>query len=142
MSFARGEGRLPGPPTAPITTDLAHDSLTLSWGPPASTGGQAVAGYRIFAQEGGAQGFHQIIASTGTPDTAAYRVRGLKPQVWYEFRVAALHAGGAMGAQSGSSLPVQTPDRPSSKAPAGMFCNWSIIVYRTQSSLVRCRRWR
>ena len=73
--------RLPGPPTAPITTDIAFDSLTLSWGPPASNGGQAIASYRIFVQAGGTSGFSEFVASTGTPDTAAYRVRGLTPQV-------------------------------------------------------------
>ena len=73
--------RLPGPPTAPITTDIAADSLTLSWGPPASSGGLPIVSYRIFVQAGGTSGFTEFVTSTGTPDTAAYRVGGLTPQV-------------------------------------------------------------
>ena len=102
---------LPGPPQPPQVADVASDSLTLHWSPPAMAQALGVCGYRVFAQTGGTSGFVTHVRDTGRADCASgCRVNALQPGIWYEFRVAALTAKG-VGAQSGSSRPVQTAAR-------------------------------
>ena len=70
-----------------------------------------VSGYRVFAQTGGTSGFVTHVRDTGLVDCAAgCRVSALQPGIWYEFRVAAITSKG-IGAQSGSSRPVQMAAR-------------------------------
>jgi hypothetical protein len=97
---------LPGPPQAPSASEVGSDELLLSWQPPASAVTLGVQAYRVFVQAGGTSGFAEHTHSTGSAECAC-RVRGLQPNTWYEFRVAALTAHG-VGSSSSSSLPVQT----------------------------------
>lgn len=110
---ARGGGmsggaapRLPGPPGAPVATEVTGDSLTLAWASPASSGGLALKGYQVLVQAGGTAGYVEVVASTGSSEPAAY-VKGLAPSTWYEFKVAARNDIGA-GPQSAASRPVRT----------------------------------
>ena len=105
---------LPGPPPTPKASDVGADSLTLSWGPPAMADALGVTGYRIFSQVGGMHGFAEHAVTVDA--RCACRVQGLTPSAWHEFKVAAVTALG-VGAQSGSSLPVQT--QPGAAGAAG-----------------------
>ena len=97
--------KLPGPPGPPFASDVSSDGLVLSWSPPASSGAAGpLQGYRILAQAGGTSGFTEVVSSTGQGGETAHRLRGLLPETWYEFRVAAVSANG-VGAPSRSYQP-------------------------------------
>ena len=96
---------LPGPPLVPIANGVGTDGITLCWGAPAMAETIGVIGYVIFVQVGGMHGFVELISTTGP--TCTCQIDGLVPAVWHEFKVAAVTLLGT-GAQSGSSLPIQT----------------------------------
>jgi len=80
----------PGAPTG-LAFALGHARTTLSWTAPASDGGSAVTGYRVY--QGGMTDFtHGTLAGTVTGTRAA--ITGLTSGASYWFRVAAVNAVG------------------------------------------------
>jgi hypothetical protein len=80
----------PGAPTG-LAVALGHARTTLSWTAPASDGGSAVTGYRVY--QGGVTDFtHGTLAGAVTDTRAA--ITGLTSGSSYWFRVAAVNAVG------------------------------------------------
>jgi hypothetical protein len=77
----------PGPPTSPAATSTSYGSATITWDPPADTGGSPVTGYTITAHPGGN---HYPITGTATGAT----IGGLTPGLTYTFTITAHNAGG------------------------------------------------
>ncbi|MGO8956723.1 MAG: fibronectin type III domain-containing protein [Streptosporangiaceae bacterium] len=77
----------PGPPTSPAATSTGYGAATITWQPPADTGGSPVTGYTITAQPGGS---HYSVTGTATSDTIA----NLTPGATYAFTITASSAGG------------------------------------------------
>ena len=101
-------GDAAGPPDRPVATDVGVDRLTLSWKRPWHVGdvGVEIKGYRVWVQWGGDSGWLNQCADTGTAEPA-YECTDLRPNTWYEFKVAALTAAGE-GVHSPVSRPYRT----------------------------------
>ena len=95
---------LPGVPGKPkVSPDVA--SVSLEWTAPTTTAGFAIRGYRVYAQQGGSDGFREILPHS---HDAEPRCRlELLPTTWYEFRVAAINVNG-VGPPSAASEPTLT----------------------------------
>ena len=102
-------GRLAGPPSRPVTSDLEATSCLLRWEPPRHTGGRdaAIIGHHITVQFAGDGGF--LVHTPDTGSAAPHAVLdGLRPDMWHEFQVAAITTVGT-GAPSQPTLPALTP---------------------------------
>ena len=77
----------PGPPTSPTATSTSDGTATITWTPPADTGGGTITGYTITASPGGAT---YPVSGTATSDT----VSGLTPGATYTFTITATSDGG------------------------------------------------
>lgn len=107
-----GEGDLTGnvsgkpfglPSSPPYLNATAYDQMVLlKWGSPANDGGDAVVGYDVFVVEGNEERFLGQVAS----DINSYVCSGLKNDVSYVFRVAAVNSAG----QSEKCSVVGTPE--------------------------------
>lgn len=97
----------PGPPGEPqnfVVTDAEPTSLTVSWTPPADTGGKAIEGYTVQWDNGSA-----FVSGT------SYAIRGLEPETTYAITVRARN-------QIGESIPAlvvkTTPGQSKAPSPA------------------------
>ncbi len=101
--------QVPGPPTLEASGVLsAHESLQVTWTPPASTGGSAITGYEITYASGGAP--RQInVAGTITSTT----ITGLTNGFGYTVSVKAVSAAGQSPPSAEvTAIPKAVPDAP------------------------------
>ena len=96
----------PGSP-AGLTVTPAHSQATLSWTAPASDGGLALTGYRVY--DGTTAGFHDGTPATTSTGTSVTVTR-LTDGTTYYFRVAAVNAVGE-GPASGEASTTVAADR-------------------------------
>ena len=96
----------PSPPEV-VATDAASGTITIGWRAPTSTGGHALAAFRILVREGSpdrgaAYAERSTIEAAGAQPGAQFSlcVDGLKVGEQYGFQVVAVLAGGAPGASS------------------------------------------
>ena len=108
---------VPGRPDAPELKDVAAESVTLSYKPPASDGGSPVTGYKI-EMKGKLETRWKEVAK-GVKEME-YEVSGLQAGSEYEFRVTAENKAG-----------FGQPSAPSKPAKYG----WSIITFHSSSLL-------
>ncbi|XP_074978275.1 roundabout homolog 3 isoform X3 [Caretta caretta] len=100
-------GHLPGPPSAPLVTDVTKNSVTLVWKPSPQRGGTAVTTYIIeaFSQSSGST--WQTVADNVRVEK--HTVSGLNPNTIYLFLIRAANAYG-LSDPSPVSEPVRTQD--------------------------------
>ncbi|XP_073176919.1 roundabout homolog 3 isoform X3 [Lepidochelys kempii] len=100
-------GHLPGPPSAPLVTDVTKNSVTLVWKPSPQRGGTAVTTYIIeaFSQSSGST--WQTVADN--VQVEKHTVSGLNPNTIYLFLIRAANAYG-LSDPSPVSEPVRTQD--------------------------------
>lgn len=96
----------PGPPTNPSATSTSYGAATITWKPPADTGGGTITGYTITAAPGGDT---YPVAGTATSDT----IGGLNPGATYTFTITANSHGGT-SIPSASTNPVVIDNVPGS----------------------------
>ncbi len=77
----------PGPPTTPAATSTSYGTATITWKPPADTGGGPITAYTITATPGGNT---YPAAGNATSDT----IGGLTPGATYTFTITASSNGG------------------------------------------------
>ncbi len=105
------------PPVAPTTvtvTPVSGTSATITWAPPANTGGPPITGYRV-ARDGTDSNGTGAYTTTVSKDARSFTFNLLKPGSTYTLTVAAITAAGtspAHGAQvrvgSGAGVPAPT----------------------------------
>jgi hypothetical protein len=78
----------PGPPTNPAASSTSYGTATVTWAPPADTGGAAITSYTVTASPGGQS---QQTSGTTTSDT----ISGLTPGATYTFTIKATTDGGS-----------------------------------------------
>jgi hypothetical protein len=93
---------VPGAPTG-VTAVAGTTSATVSWNPPANSGGSVITGYTLTWAVNGIDQSTRTFASTATTQT----ITGLASGTTYTFRVAAINAIGT-GLASTPSAPVST----------------------------------
>ncbi|XP_043390034.1 roundabout homolog 3 isoform X7 [Chelonia mydas] len=100
-------GNLPGPPSAPLVTDVTKNSVTLVWKPSPQRGGTAATTYIIeaFSQSSGST--WQTVADNVRVEK--HTVSGLNPNTIYLFLIRAANAYG-LSDPSPVSEPVRTQD--------------------------------
>ena len=67
--------------------------IDLSWTAPSSTGGKDITGYKIEVSTDDGDNYTNLVADTGSPDTA-YSHKGAAPGTTYQYRVSAINATG------------------------------------------------
>jgi hypothetical protein len=127
------------PPAAPawLSASAEKDSVTLSWGAPASG---SVTGYRVYAKRS-ADASWGLVAQAGA-DTLSYTVTGLTADTDYDFKVSAFNAAGeGEGAQIGART---APDAPPPAPPAhpapfvnGVSISGAVSVYAYKAGLAQ-----
>ncbi|XP_031989513.1 roundabout homolog 3 isoform X2 [Corvus moneduloides] len=100
-------GLLPGPPSAPVVTNVTKSSVTLSWKGNEDSGATYVTSYIVEAFSQAAGGPWQTVAADVESET--HTVSGLVPDSVYLFLVRAVNAYG-LSDPSGVSEPVRTQD--------------------------------
>ena len=91
---------VPSEPIGPLSSsDVTTDSITLTWTPPESTGGQPLLSYVIEKKEFLKRGWTKIATTEATSTT--FTVKKLTEDVEYDFRVFAVNS-------KGTSEPLQT----------------------------------
>lgn len=118
-SFSAQSSVPAGAPTgAAATVTAGITSAALTWSAPGSTGGSAVAGYKIEVNDGTT--WTTASANTGT-DSTSYSVTGLTAGTSYTFRISAINAIGTSTASTASSsvtIVAIVPDAPTGVAAA------------------------
>ncbi|GGK06999.1 hypothetical protein GCM10010123_40970 [Pilimelia anulata] len=101
---------VPGAPTS-LVVDAHHESLTLTFQPPGSTGGDALTGYQYSLDDG--QTWATLPTAGGTGGARVGTVTNLVNGTTYTVRVRAVNSVGT-GAQSAAEpgTPATTPDAP------------------------------
>lgn len=104
--------QVPGVPTN-VQGQPGYESVTLTWTPPTTTGGEAITGYSVrYSTDGG---FSWTVATPNTFSTAtSYTVTGLTSGGGYQFEVAAINGvgTGAWSAASATVTPILDPSAP------------------------------
>ena len=122
---ASGTGRVSGrtdvvtpaaPPTVPTTVAVTHDdtarTATITWAPPASTGGAPVSAYRV-SRDGTDSGNTGPFSTVVAASTRTFTFRFLNPWDTYKLQVQAVNAVGTGPAGSGSvTITAPTPSAP------------------------------
>ncbi|KAG6920702.1 roundabout guidance receptor 3, partial [Chelydra serpentina] len=98
-------GPLPGPPSAPLVTDVTKNSVTLGWKPSPQRGGAAATTYIIEAFSQSAGSTWQTVAENVRVEK--HTVSGLNPNTIYLFLIRAANAYG-LSDPSPVSEPVRT----------------------------------
>lgn len=94
---------VPGAPTGVTTSALTSSSVTLSWGPPANTGGDPITGYSV-SRDGTGGGSTSVGASV-----LSQQFRSLAASTTYNLSVAAVNA---VGTGPAITVTVTTPAGP------------------------------
>lgn len=98
----------PDAPGTPDATEVTGESITLSWAPPTSDGGNPIQYYIVEKREKKTIRFYKVI--TKKPITeCAHKVLHLTEDMEYEFRVMAVNDAG-VGAPSNISIPIKAAE--------------------------------
>jgi len=108
----------PPMPPANVTAEGLDGRVRLTWGPPASTGGLPVLGYRVWGRSDGILG--RMLAETGA-DARGLEVDGLENAKSYLFAVSAFTLAGESDLSTVvEAMPVGAPS-----APLGLAAVWA-----------------
>jgi hypothetical protein len=108
----------PPMPPANVTAEGLDGRVRLTWGPPASTGGLPVLGYRVWGRSDGILG--KLLAETGA-DARGLEVDGLENAKSYLFAVSAFTLAGESDLSTVvEAMPVGAPS-----APLGLAAVWA-----------------
>ncbi|XP_026872193.2 immunoglobulin superfamily member 22 isoform X2 [Electrophorus electricus] len=100
----------PGVLPQPQITDVTKDAVSLTWAPPAQTGGAPVLGYIVERRKKGSS-MWVCVSKDLIPDTAC-AVNGLVEDMEYEFRVTAVNrVGEGIPSSASSSVLAKDPTR-------------------------------
>ncbi|CAH1802736.1 unnamed protein product, partial [Owenia fusiformis] len=98
---------VPGPPDAPIISEIFKDSCQATWSPPESDGGAPIIGYHIERRQ--ATSTRWVKVNTDVIEELTMKATGLNEGMDYEFRVAAENKAG-IGKYSPPSKPFKAKD--------------------------------
>lgn len=99
---------VPEAPKQLSVTDIERHGATLSWLPPANDGGSPVLGYLI--EYCLTDGFRWERANDEPVSACKFKITGLKENMSYKFRVAAVNlAGNGLFAESKTSVEIAEP---------------------------------
>ena len=84
----------PGAPGRPEVSDLTATSCTLNWTAPEKDGGSKIVNYIIEMRKEGETKW-KVVNLSDKVTSLTYKVRGLKEETQYEFRVTAENKAGA-----------------------------------------------
>ncbi|XP_075881051.1 immunoglobulin-like and fibronectin type III domain-containing protein 1 [Nelusetta ayraudi] len=90
-----GTKAYPGPPSAPKVASAFKDCITLSWSPPADTGGTNILGYNLEKRKKGSNLWGQVNPPEEMIRTKGFPVKDVVEGMEYEFRVSAINNSGA-----------------------------------------------
>ncbi len=110
MAGSGGDGFAPGVPGAPtdVVASSGNAQATVTWSPPASSGGSAITSYTIVSSPGA------IVVTTSDGSARSASVNGLTNDTSYTFAVSANNAAGAGPATTSNPVtPTATPTVPS-----------------------------
>uniref|UniRef100_A0A7N8Y5C1 Titin n=1 Tax=Mastacembelus armatus TaxID=205130 RepID=A0A7N8Y5C1_9TELE len=98
----------PDAPGTPDATEVTGESITLSWTPPTSDGGNPIQYYILEKREKKTVHFYKVITKKPIVE-CAHRVLNLTENMEYEFRVMAVNEAG-VGAPSNTSIPIKAAE--------------------------------
>uniref|UniRef100_A0A3B4WRR7 Titin n=1 Tax=Seriola lalandi dorsalis TaxID=1841481 RepID=A0A3B4WRR7_SERLL len=98
----------PDAPGTPDATEVTGESITLSWAPPTSDGGNPIQYYIIEKREKKTVRFYKVITKKPIVE-CAHKVLHLTEDMEYEFRVMAVNDAG-VGAPSNISMPIKAAE--------------------------------
>ncbi|XP_051563268.1 immunoglobulin-like and fibronectin type III domain-containing protein 1 [Myxocyprinus asiaticus] len=90
-----GTKAYPGPPSTPKVVSAFKNCITLSWFPPANTGGTNIVGYNMEKRKRGSNIWGQVNPSDQPIKGKQYDVKDVVEGMEYEFRVSAINFSGA-----------------------------------------------
>lgn len=98
----------PDAPGTPDATEVTGESITLSWAPPTSDGGNPIQYYIVEKREKKTIRFYKVITKKPIIE-CAHKVLHLTEDMEYEFRVMAVNDAG-VGAPSNISMPIKAAE--------------------------------
>ncbi|XP_030585427.1 immunoglobulin-like and fibronectin type III domain-containing protein 1 [Archocentrus centrarchus] len=90
-----GTKAYPGPPSAPRVVSAFKDCITLSWAPPADTGGTSILGYNLEKRKKGSNLWGPVNPPHEMIRAKEFAVKDVVEGMEYEFRVSAINNSGA-----------------------------------------------
>ncbi|XP_029948320.1 immunoglobulin-like and fibronectin type III domain-containing protein 1 [Salarias fasciatus] len=90
-----GTKAYPGPPSAPKVVSAFKNCITLSWSPPADTGGTNILGYNLEKRKKGSNLWGQVNPPEEMIRGKGFAVKDVVEGMEYEFRVSAINNSGA-----------------------------------------------
>nr|XP_029132597.1 immunoglobulin-like and fibronectin type III domain-containing protein 1 [Labrus bergylta] len=90
-----GTKAFPGPPSAPKVVTAFKNCITLSWSPPANTGGTNILGYNLEKRKKGSNLWGQVNPPDDMIKGKGFGVKDVVEGMEYEFRVSAINNSGA-----------------------------------------------
>ncbi|XP_035760507.1 immunoglobulin-like and fibronectin type III domain-containing protein 1 isoform X3 [Neolamprologus brichardi] len=90
-----GTKAYPGPPSAPKVVSAFKDCITLSWSPPANTGGTSILGYNLEKRKKGSNLWGPVNPPNEMIKGKQFAVKDVVEGMEYEFRVSAINNSGA-----------------------------------------------
>ncbi|XP_026022809.1 immunoglobulin-like and fibronectin type III domain-containing protein 1 [Astatotilapia calliptera] len=90
-----GTKAYPGPPSAPKVVSAFKDCITLSWSPPADTGGTSILGYNLEKRKKGSNLWGPVNPPNEMIRGKQFAVKDVVEGMEYEFRVSAINNSGA-----------------------------------------------
>ncbi|KAM9408165.1 immunoglobulin-like and fibronectin type III domain-containing protein 1.1 [Pholidichthys leucotaenia] len=90
-----GTKAYPGAPSAPKVVTAFRNCITLSWSPPADTGGTNILGYNLEKRKKGSNLWGPVNPHDEMIRTKGYAVKDIVEGMEYEFRVSAINNSGA-----------------------------------------------
>ncbi|XP_024658269.2 immunoglobulin-like and fibronectin type III domain-containing protein 1.1 isoform X1 [Maylandia zebra] len=90
-----GTKAYPGPPSAPKVVSAFKDCITLSWSPPADTGGTSILGYNLEKRKKGSNLWGPVNPPNEMIRGKQFAVKDVIEGMEYEFRVSAINNSGA-----------------------------------------------
>ncbi|XP_060724110.1 immunoglobulin-like and fibronectin type III domain-containing protein 1.1 isoform X4 [Tachysurus vachellii] len=126
-----GTKAYPGPPSTPKVISAFKDCITLSWTPPANTGGTNILGYNLEKRKKGSNLWGLVHPPEEPIKTKKYPCKDVIEGMEYEFRVSAINISGA----GESSLPSETVFARDPKKPPGKVIDLKVTgsTYNTLS---------